>query len=1084
GPESVVAVVLDRSVELVVGLLAVLKAGAAYLPVDPGYPAERIGFMLADAGPVCVVTSAGLAAGIPAGVPVLVADEPGVAARLAGLPGGPLGAGDRAGPVLAGHPAYVIYTSGSTGRPKGVVITHGGLADYVAWCRRAYPEVAGSSLLHAPVSFDAGVTGLYGGLTSGGCVYVAALDERLPRMLAGARLSFLKMTPGSLPVLEALGGECAPGGRLMLGAEALDSGVLRRWRRQHPAVPVVNHYGATEVTVGCTDYVAGAGDEAGEGTVPVGRPMANARMLVLDRWLCPVPAGVTGELYVAGAGLARGYLGRAGLTAERFVACPFAVAGGQSGAVTGGPGQSGAVAGERMYRMGDLVRWRADGVLEFRGRADDQVKVRGFRVEPGEVEAVLAAHPLVARAAVMVREDVPGERRLAGYVVPAGDADRVVLAAGVREFAGSRLPDYMVPASVTVLDRMPLTVNGKTDRGALPVPDYGQVSSGRGPETVAEEIICGLFAAVLGVDRVGAEDSFFDLGGHSLLAMRLISRVRAVFGVEVPVRALFTAPTPAGLAAGLGQAPAGRLRLAARVRPERVPLSFAQQRLWFIGQVEGPSATYNNPVALRLGGVLDVAALEAALADVIGRHEVLRTVFPAVDGQPCQRVLTVAEAGWQLPVTAAGEGDLAGLVAGIAQEPFDLAAQIPVRARLLAVGPDDHVLVVVLHHVATDGWSTGVLGRDISVAYAARRAGRVPGWEPLPVQYADYALWQRELLGEEDDPGSVLAAQVGYWRQALAGAPQELVLPADRPRPAAASYRGHRAAVTVPGPVHAALAALARDRGVTLFMVIQAGLAVLLSRLGAGEDIPVGTTVAGRTDQALDDLAGFFINTLVLRTDVSGDPPFTVLLDRVRERWLQALEHQDVPFERLVEVLAPARSLARHPLFQVMLTLANTTPATLQLPGLDITPGPAGAAPSRFDLDIGVSEEFDSAGRPAGLRGTLTVAADLFDPPAAELIAARLVRILEAIAANPELRPGQAPVLDAPEREQLLNDWNDTATDIPTMTLPELLEAQAVATPDAVALIIGQRSLTYAALDARANQLARHLASQGAGPER
>ena len=494
------------------------------------------------------------------------------------------------------------------------------------------------------------------------------------------------------------------------------------------------------------------------GDVPcIGTPVTNTRCYVLDQWLCPVPAGVTGELYVAGAGLARGYLGRLGLTAERFVACPF------------------GAGGERMYRTGDLARWTPAGTLVFAGRADDQVKIRGYRIEPGEVEVVLAACPGVAQAVVIAREDTAGDLRLVAYVVPAeaadggAGADGVDLAGAVRGFAAGRLPGYMLPSAVVVLDELPLTPSGKVDRAALPAPGYLAGSPGREPVTPQEEIVCGVFAQVLGVDRVGPEDDFFDLGGHSLLAVRLVGRVRVVLGVEVAVHAVFEAPTPAALAALLEQAGPARAALGPRERPERVPLSYAQQRLWFLAQLEGPSATYNMPVALRLSGDLDTAALAAALADVAGRHEVLRTVFPAADGQPYQQILDPTEVAGSCRSPRSARPTWPEAVTQLAGQPFDLAADVPLRARLLATGPDEHVLVVVLHHIAGDGWSMGPLARDLSVAYAARRAGRAPGWAPLPVQYADYALWQREVLGDEDDPDSLLSQQVGYWRGGWTG---------------------------------------------------------------------------------------------------------------------------------------------------------------------------------------------------------------------------------------------------------------------------------------------------------------------------
>ncbi|MGW8776430.1 amino acid adenylation domain-containing protein, partial [Streptomyces sp. NPDC055794] len=911
-------------------------------------------------------------------------------------------------------------------------------------------------LQFASFGFDGSVLDVAVTLASGGRLVVASEGERadvglLAGLVVREGVGVASVVPSLLGVVDPM---TVPGlGRVLVGGELLSAEVARVWADGGRVL--VNTYGPTESTVMVT---AGQVPEGVPGVPSVGGPVANTRVYVLDRFLEPVPPGVAGELYVAGVQLARGYLGRPGLTGERFVACPY-----------GGPG-------ERMYRTGDLARWGADGQLVFVGRADDQVKVRGFRVEPAEVEAVLAAHSGVGQVVVVAREDVRGGKRLVAYVVPEGDA---VLVDGLRSFAGARLPEYMVPSAVVVLDELPLSVNGKLDRSALPVPEYSS-AGGRGPATVAEELVCQVFADVLGVERVGMEDSFFELGGHSLLAMRLVSRLRVVFGVEMGVRELFEASTPAGLAARIAGADAARVGLTSWVRPERVPLSFAQRRLWFLAQLEGPGATYNIPIALRLEGALDVGALRAAFGDVLGRHEVLRTVFPVVEGEPYQRVLAVGELGEVLRVARVAEGEVAGLVAQETGRGFDLAVEVPLRALLLETGPDVHVLVVVVHHVAGDGWSMGPLARDISVAYAARCAGEAPAWGPLPVQYADYTLWQRELLGDEDDPDSVLAAQVSFWRDTLAGAPQELALPVDRLRPAAASHRGHSVTLEVPAEVHARLAALAREQGVTLFMVVQAALAVLLSRLGAGEDIPVGTAVAGRTDQALDDLVGFFVNTLVLRTDVSGDPTFGELLGRVRETSLAALEHQEVPFERLVEVLAPDRSLARHPLFQVMLTLQNNADPSIELGGARAVPVPFGQVASRFDMNLTLRETTID-GRPGGLRGSVTGSVDLFDGASVGVFAERLVRVLSGVAGD--VRVGEVEVLSEGERGRVLAGWNESEVVGVSGVVPWLLGEQVARTPDAPAVVGVGESLSYGELDERASRLAGVLRGRGVGLE-
>ena len=769
GPERVVAVAVQRSAAMVAAVLAVAKSGAAYLPVDPGYPAERVALMLADARPGLVVTSAAVAGRLPAGgPPQVLADDPAMAdgttnGRAAGTA------------AVAGRlPAYLAYTSGSTGTPKGVLVTQGGVVNRLAWMQAQYQLGAEERVLHkAPLGFDASVWELWWTLSAGGCLVVARPGGQqdagyLATLIEREKVSVAHFVPSMLAVFTDVPGQRRPADlRLVLcGGEELPARVRDRFAARWPATALHNPYGPTETTVAVT---AGQCRPGSGGVVPIGGPGANTRVFVLDGWLAPVPAGVAGELYVAGVQLARGYLGRAGLTGERFVACPFG-------------------SGERMYRTGDVVRWTAGGELVFVGRADDQVKVRGFRVEPGEVEGVLGEYPGVAQAAVIVREDQPGRPLLVGYVVAA--AGEVADPGLVREHVAGRLPDYMVPAAVVVLDELPVTANGKLDRAGLPAPVFA--GGGREPGTATEEIVCSLFAEVLGVDLVGAGDGFFDLGGDSLLAMQLISRVRAVLDAEVNIRALFAAPTPAGVAAAAAAAGAGSGRAPLRPwdRPERVPLSFAQWRMWFINQLEEDRSTYNLPVAIGLDGVVDRDALAGALADVAARHEVLRTVFPDEGGVPWQRILDGEAGKPPLAVRQVAGDEVAGAVAEVAGRGFDLTVELPWRAELLVTGPGRGVLVLVVQHIAGDGWSMGVLARDVSAAYAARRARSAPGWAALPVQYADYALWQRSVLGSEDDPESVISGQLGYWRQALAGLPAELALPADRPRPAVASHRG------------------------------------------------------------------------------------------------------------------------------------------------------------------------------------------------------------------------------------------------------------------------------------------------------
>ncbi|SNT19760.1 AMP-binding enzyme C-terminal domain-containing protein, partial [Actinoplanes regularis] len=830
------------------------------------------------------------------------------------------------------------------------------------------------------------------------------------------------------------------------------AGLASRWSA---GSQVWNTYGPTEATVITTAApvtlpVSGAGPS-------MGRPIGNARVLVLDEFLQPVPVGVVGEVYIGGLGLAQGYVDRPDLTAHRFVADPSGVGG-------------------RLYRSGDLARWDGGGLLHFAGRSDEQVKIRGFRIEPAEVQAVLQQHPQVAQAAVIARDN-----QLIGYLVAAGDELDV---AAVREFAARRLPDYMMPTILTVLDTLPLNANGKLDRAALPAPDLP--TTGRAAATAAEEILCGLFAEILGVESVPADVSFFELGGDSLSAMRLIARIRSVFESEVSVRGLFAAPTVAGIAEQIGDAEAStRTALTARERPAVLPLSYGQQRMWFVSRLEESqereSSAYSLPFHFRISGDLDVAALEAAVGDVADRHEVLRTIYPEVDGVACQRILEGAAGRPPLVSSEAAEADVESILIAESARPFDLSVDLPWRARLLVLGGDEYVLSLLAHHIAVDGWSMGLLSDDLRTAYVARRQGQAPAWTALGVQYADYALWQREVLGDLDDESSLIAGQLDHWRETLSGAPQELVLPTDRPRPAAASLKGGTASVDVSAETHARLVELAQRNGSTVFMVVHAALAVLLSKMGAGNDIPIGTVVAGRGDAAVEQLVGFFVNTLVLRTDLSGDPSFTELLARVRETDLAAYANQELPFERLVEELSPVRSMARHPLFQVMLTLQNVPDQQWSLPGVQVRGLRSGEMSARVDLSLTLSERRDAAGAAAGLSGALVYAVDLFDAATAQGLADRLVRVLEQMATNPSMRLGQIEVLGLAERERLLEVWNATSRPVPVGSLAELFAGQVGRSPDAVAVVGERGDLSFRELDVVSGRVAGVLRARGVG---
>nr|WBO76410.1 amino acid adenylation domain-containing protein [Streptomyces sp. SBE_14.2] len=1028
GPEDTVAVALPRSVELIVALLAVHRAGAAYLPLDPGLPPERIAFTLDDARPAYTIQD--------------------------GLPDGP------EGELPTGHnplsPAYVIYTSGSTGRPKGVVVPHAGIVNRLLWMQHTYPLTAADRVLQkTPAGFDVSVWEFFWPLITGAALVVARPDgHRDPAYLAALiqdeHITTAHFVPSMLQVFleEPAAAHCTGLRQVMCSGEALPPAVAERFHHLLPA-RLHNLYGPTEASVDVTAVEVPAGARQ----VAIGRPVWNTRVYVLDAALRPVPPGVAGELYLAGVQLARGYLHRRALTAERFVADPY-----------GAPGA-------RMYRTGDLARWTADGTLDFLGRTDDQVKIRGMRVEPGEVASVLARHPSVGHAVVVAHD-----QRLVAYVVPSDG--RAADPAELRRHSAAELPEHMVPAAFVTLDALPLTTNGKLDRRALPAADFTAQAGGARPRTPREEVLCALFADVLGLPAVGVDDDFFALGGHSLLAMRLTARIRAALGVELPLRAVFDAPTVSGLASALaadGPAPAAtRPALTAGPRPERLPLSSAQQRLWVLYRVEGPSATYNIPSAWRLTGTLDVEALRAAVHDLAVRHETLRTVFPEEDGRAYQHILTPDQARVPFEVEDTDQERLGERLAQAGAYGFELDREPPLRVHVFRTGEQEWTLLVLLHHIAGDEWSDAPLNRDLALAYACRTRGREPDWAPLPVQYGDYTLWQQKVLEQ------VSERQIAYWRQALDGLPEELALPFDRPRPLEASYRGGSADLSLDAELAAQLHRLARGHGVSVFMVLQAAVATLLTRLGAGTDIPIGSPISGRADAALEDLVGFFLNTLVLRTDTSGDPSFRELLARVREADLAAFDHQDVPFERLVEVLNPARSLARHPLFQVMVVYLAAGDESASLPGLHGRRDEVARTTAKFDLSFDFVERADGG----GVDGVLEYSADLFDHATAQSFADRLRRVLRAVAADPDLTVGRVDILAEEERQRLADGWHSRPVLAPPTTVPALFEARVREFPGLPAVASDGVELTFAELDAEANRLARLLRELGAEPEK
>ncbi|TDR34533.1 amino acid adenylation domain-containing protein, partial [Tahibacter aquaticus] len=1062
-PDDRVAICVERGAGMLVGLLGILKAGAAYVPLDPAYPAERLAYTLHDCAPRALLSERGVVALLPvadtSAIPLLLLDDPATAAQ-------PLH-----DPVVAGfgpqHLAYVIYTSGSTGQPKGVQVEHAAVVNHLQAHLQLCAIQPGERLLQfASYAFDASVEEIFPPLSVGATLVLrpAALvapDAQFVRFLDDNGIAVVDLPTAFWHqwVQETRLGRSLPRQwprLVILGGEKLERRFLDNWFALpgSAACTVLNTYGPTEATIYATALACSAAALPPGGEVSIGRPIANTQVYILDAQHQPVPVGVTGELYIGGAGVARGYLNRAELTAERFVADPF-----------------GEITNARLYKTGDLGRWLPDGSIEYLGRNDFQVKIRGFRIELGEIEAQLSACAGVREALVLLREDSPGERRLVAYV-----AAEAGLLDTLKAQLAEQLPAHMQPSAYVLLERLPLTLNGKVDRNALPLPQH-QEKVYLAPQGRTETTLAAIWAQVLKLDTVGRDANFFDLGGHSLLATRVVSEVAKALGKPVAVRALFEHASLARLAAHVdAQASIDYAPIARTARDTAMPASYAQQRLWFIDRLEGGSTQYNLPLALRVQGELQLHALQQALDALLARHEVLRTVYADADGIALQLIQapapqTIVRDDLRALPADAREAQLVQLAAQHAAEPFDLSRDSMLRCRLVQCGERDHLLLFALHHIAADGWSLGVLVEEFAALYSSFALGLPAPLPALAVQYADYAAWQRERL-----QGAELRAHLDYWRGQLAGLPAVHSLPLDRPRPAQQRFDGAQQEQQLDSATLSRLNALARQHDASLFMLLQAAFALLLSRWSGETDIVMGTPIAGRLHRDVEPLIGLFVNTLVLRNDLSGDLPFEAVLQQARTTALAAYEHQEMPFDLLVDELRPARSLAHAPLFQVMFALQNTAPLVPELPGVRAAAVFPAQPQAKFDLQLEASENAQ------GLALSWRYASGLFDGASIAQLSAAYGDLLLQLLAQPALRSSEVQWLDATASRALRRQGRGPVrTQYRDLDLPRQIALQAQRTPAAIAVRCGAVELSYAELDAKAKRLAQALRRRAIG---
>ncbi|MUH00714.1 amino acid adenylation domain-containing protein, partial [Scytonema sp. UIC 10036] len=1057
GADVLVGICVERSLEMVVGLLGILKAGGAYVPLDPEYPTERLSFMLEDAQVRVLLTQQSLLDRLPADTVELICldTENQVISQWS-----------QDNPITNVQPsdlAYVIYTSGSTGQPKGVQILHDAVSNFLSAMQQR-PGITKQDILLGvtTIAFDIAALEIFLPITVGACLVIAPGEatrdgRQLLDLLVLSQATIMQATPATWRLLLEANYQSS-NLKILCGGEAFPRDLANELCAV--SASVWNLYGPSETTIWSSVYQV----ESKESLISIGRAIANTLVYILDKNLQPVPIGVPGELHIGGAGVARGYLNRPELTQQKFIPNPFD--------------------NSKLYKTGDLARYLPDGNIEYLGRIDHQVKIRGFRIELGEIEAVLSQHDNVQACCVLAREDILGDKRLVAYIIVKRPQIKPTISE-LRQFLKAKLPEYMIPGAFVVLESLPLTPNGKVDRRALPIPELDSTLLCQyvAPRTPTEEMLALLWAQVLKVELVGIHDNFFTLGGHSLLATQLVSRIRNMFKVELPLRELFAAATVAELAPRTLQLQQQNLEqsippILAREENAELPLSFAQQRLWFLDQLEPNSPFYNIPIGLRIVGNLQVAALLQSLQQIIVRHEALRTNFITVEGKPTQIIHTPTN--WTFSVvdlldvpTTEIEIATHKLAKFQAIQPFDLASEPLIRATLVVQSQTEHVLLVCMHHIVSDGWSMGVFVEELTALYNAYSIGQPSGLEPLAIQYADFAIWQRNWL-----VGDVLQSQLDYWLQQLKASPALLSLPTDRPRPSVQTFSGAHIEFALSMELSAKLTKLSQEQGCTLFMTLLAAFDTLLYRYSGQEDILVGTPIANRDYSEIESLIGFFVNTLVMRTDVSGNPSFMQLLSRVRSMAIDAYAHQNLPFEMLVEALQPQRDLSHTPLFQVMFALQNAPSEQIEFSGLTITEFPIESETAKFDLTIIMQNTAH------GLVGVWEYNTDLFDKSTIERMSGHFRTMLTAIVANPQQGIDQLPILTPSEQQQLLVEWNRTQADYPQdKCIHQLFEEQVQRTPDAVAVVFENEQLTYQQLNCRANQLAHYLQSLGVGAD-